>query len=67
VSDVKPAWMIEIDGYLPERFDATTAAKAKYRAYLQFCEAFGKRAFGDFLRRGVKARPVTSFDLAGEA
>jgi hypothetical protein len=45
---------IDVSGYDPVPIEAATKAKARYRAFLAFREAFGTGiSFRDFLARGV--------------
>lgn len=48
---------IQITGFLSVCYVATTRAKARYKAYLQFREAY-PITFGDFLRRIEWVRPA---------
>lgn len=52
-------WIVEVYGYMPERFEAPTKDKARYRAYLQFRDAVTRLTFRDFLARGVTVTRAT--------
>lgn len=57
------AWSVEVYGYMPEVFYASTKAKARWKAYRQFCEAFGRRPFQDFLAIGVSIREADAVEI----
>jgi uncharacterized protein YfaP (DUF2135 family) len=44
-------YVVEVDGYGPEEFEAPTASKARYRAYVAFADAVCRIPFRDFLGR----------------
>lgn len=53
------AWMVEVYGYVPERFEAETKSKARFAAFRALREAVGRgMTFHDFLARGVSVTEV---------
>lgn len=55
---------VDIDGYDTAWFRALTAAKARWRAFVAFREAFDSyMTFGAFLRRGVTVREANAAEL----
>jgi hypothetical protein len=49
-------WSVEVYGYDNIVVEADTESKARWKAYLAFCEAFGRQGFRSFLSRGVWVR-----------
>jgi hypothetical protein len=43
------AFVVDVDGYGDAEFKATTPAKARYMAYLAFCDSIARWSFHQFL------------------
>lgn len=49
-------WKVEVYGYDDVLIEAGSERKARWQAYLRFCEAFGREGFRSWLARGVSVR-----------
>lgn len=45
-------FIVDVDGFMPEKFVATSAAKARYAAFRKFTEAY-RCTFRDFLGKST--------------